>query len=304
MQVLLIGPVIYYYTKSLLNPSFRISKKEWLHLMPALLYLLYSLVIFITDKLILDEFYFYADYRDKDLKIWYQLLGFASISFYLIKSLQQYKLYKKVIFDTLSYADSVLFKWIQNFLLAFLALIILRILFFVFNEQWSEFGSHFWYFLSFAVVTFYVSLNGYENAIKSSIFNAEKIENPVFAQEEKNALNTIDIDFWKTKILYLLEVDKIYENPKLTLADVSKLLETNTKTISNTINSGFEMNFNDCINQYRIESVKEKLKNGAHKKSTLLGIAFDCGFNSKATFNRAFKKSTGVSPKDYLQKLA
>ena len=62
------------------------------------------------------------------------------------------------------------------------------------------------------------------------------------------------------------------------------------------------MNFNDFINHYRIEAVKEKLKKGEHKTSTLLGIAFDCGFNSKATFNRAFKKSTTVSPKDYLQK--
>ena len=61
MQVLLIGPVIYFYTKSLLNPSFKISKKEWYHLIPAIAYLIYSLIIFITDKLILDEFYFYAD---------------------------------------------------------------------------------------------------------------------------------------------------------------------------------------------------------------------------------------------------
>jgi AraC-like DNA-binding protein len=302
MQVLLIGPIIYFYTKSLLEPSFKISKKEWSHLIPAILYLVYSLIVFITDKLILDEFYFYADYRDKDLKMWYQLVGFASISFYLIKSLQKYKLYKKVIFDTVSYANSILFKWIQNFLLAFLALIILRILFFVFNEQWAEFGSHFWYFLSFAVVSFYISLNGYENAVKSSVFKSEKISTPFLAQEEKNIVKNIDIDFWKTKILHLIDVEKIYKNPKLTLSEVSKLLETNTKTVSNTINSGFEMNFNDFINHYRIEAVKEKLKKGEHKTSTLLGIAFDCGFNSKATFNRAFKKSTTVSPKDYLQK--
>ena len=304
MQVLLIGPVIYFYTKSLLNPSFKISKKEWYHLIPAIAYLIYSLIIFITDKLILDEFYFYADGRDKDLKMWYQLVGFASILFYLIKSLQKYKLYKKVIFDTVSYADSILFKWIQNFLFAFLILIILRILFFIFNEQWAEFGSHFWYFLSFAFVSFYISLNGYENAIKSSAIIGQKITTNFLPQEEQNTYKNIDIDFWKTKILQLIEVEKIYENPKLTLSDVSKLLETNTKIVSNSINSGFEMNFNDFINQYRIEAVKEKLVNGDHKTTTLLGIAFDCGFNSKATFNRAFKKSTSVSPKEFLKNLA
>ena len=62
------------------------------------------------------------------------------------------------------------------------------------------------------------------------------------------------------------------------------------------------MNFNDFVNKYRVEEVKKAFDNGDHKKSTLLGIAFDCGFNSKATFNRAFKKNTGLSPKDYLEK--
>ena len=64
------------------------------------------------------------------------------------------------------------------------------------------------------------------------------------------------------------------------------------------------MNFNDFINHYRIEAVKEKLNFGEHHKTTLLGIAFDCGFNSKATFNRAFKKSTSLSPKDYLKSIS
>jgi AraC-like DNA-binding protein len=70
------------------------------------------------------------------------------------------------------------------------------------------------------------------------------------------------------------------------------------------INQGFQQNFNDFINNYRIEAVKQKLQLGEQKTQTLLGIAYDCGFNSKATFNRAFKKVTGVSPKEWLQKKA
>jgi AraC-like DNA-binding protein len=49
--------------------------------------------------------------------------------------------------------------------------------------------------------------------------------------------------------------------------------------------------------------VKTKFANGEHKKSTLLGIAYDCGFNSKATFNRAFKKNTGKTPKEFLESI-
>lgn len=302
MQVLIIGPVVYFYVQNLLNSKFTFQKKDWLHFIPGFLYLLYSLVVFIVDKLILNEFYFYADGRDKDLKTWYQLLGFVSIGFYLILSLQQYKHYKKEIFNTVSYADSIVFKWIQNFLISFLSLLILRILFFIFNEQWAEFGSHFWYFLCFSGVFFYISVNGYTHSITSDLLFVQKSIQPITLESNKpkNA-QKIDIDKWVIKIEKLIIEGKISQNPQLTLSDVAKALQTNTKTVSNIINSGFEMNFNDFINHYRVEAVKEKLKKGEHKTSTLLGIALDCGFNSKSTFNRAFKKITALSPKEFLQ---
>ena len=83
MQVLLIGPVVYFYTKSLLNSNFKLSKKDYFHFAPTILYTIYSLVIFVTDKLILDEYYFYANSRDKDLANWYQVAGLISMAIYL-----------------------------------------------------------------------------------------------------------------------------------------------------------------------------------------------------------------------------
>jgi AraC-like DNA-binding protein len=79
-------------------------------------------------------------------------------------------------------------------------------------------------------------------------------------------------------------------------------MQSNVSVVSKMINQGFGQNFNDFINQFRIEAVKEKLQKGEHLQQTLLGIAFDCGFNSKATFNRSFKKITGQSPKEWIEK--
>ena len=112
-----------------------------------------------------------------------------------------------------------------------------------------------------------------------------------------------ELEDFKRKIEALIQQEKLYQNPEFTLADLAKKLQTNVSIVSRTINQGFHMNFNDFINNYRIEAVKTMFQNGEHKKSTLLGIAFDCGFNSKATFNRAFKKNTGFSPKEYLEKI-
>jgi len=311
MQVLLIGPVVFFYTKSLLNSSFKLSKKDWIHFLPSLLYLGYSLVVFVTDKLILDEFYFYADERDKDMSNWYQALGLISMSFYLVLSLRYYARYKKLVFDRVSYAETILFQWIPNFMVAFLGILVLRVLFFILNPDWGEFGSQFWHYIAFSLVFFYISVNGYANAVKLSVFddaNSQSVDVFSEAEEEEKIVQEIslekDIELWKEKILALIHEEKIYENPKLTLSEVARSLNTNTKNISSVINSGFQMNFNDFVNHYRIESVKKKLQKGEHHTSTLLGIAYDSGFNSKATFNRAFKKSTSLSPKDFLKKLS
>lgn len=312
MQVLLIGPIVYFYTKNLLNSAFKLTKKDWIHLIPSILYLIYSIVIFVTDKLVLDQYYFYADGRDKDLANWYQVTGLISMSFYLVLSLRYYANYKKLVFDTVSYAETILFQWIRNFMIAFLSILLLRVLFFILNPDWGEFGSQFWHYLSFSFVFYYISVNGYSNTIKTTVFKNEKRkEFNVFLEEEKvskvdSQENPIekDIELWKEKLLILIDNKKLYINPRLTLSDVAKELKTNSKVVSSIVNLGFQMNFNDFINHHRIEAVKKKLETKEHDTTTLLGIAYDCGFNSKATFNRAFKKSTSISPKEYIQKLS
>lgn len=67
--------------------------------------------------------------------------------------------------------------------------------------------------------------------------------------------------------------------------------------------SGFGLNFNDYINSWRIKAFEQKIQAEANKQYTLLSLAYDCGFNSKATFNRAFKKQKGVSPKEFIDSL-
>ena len=312
MQVLLIGPVVYFYTRSLLNVDFKLSKSHLIHFVPAILYGIYSLAVFVTDKFILDEYYFYADGRDKDLSNWYQMTGLVSMSFYLVLSLKHYSQYKRLVFDTVSYAETILFQWIRNFMIAFLTMLILRLMFFIINPDWGQFGSQFWYYLSFALVSYYISVNGYANAVKTSIIgNSKQAAINVFSEEENlSNAETVDlfidkdIEQWKSKLLDLIQGEELYRNPRLTLSNVADALNTNTKLVSTIVNSGFQMNFNDFINHYRIEAIKNKLESGEHITSTLLGIALDCGFNSKATFNRAFKKSTNLSPKDYITKMS
>ena len=67
------------------------------------------------------------------------------------------------------------------------------------------------------------------------------------------------------------------------------------------VNRRFTITFNDFVNYHRVQAVIAQLQDGRHKAQTLMSIAYDCGFNSKATFNRAFKKATGKSPQEWLK---
>ena len=319
-----IGPLIYFYTQSLLNPSFRLTKNNFLHLVPGILYLVYSVVIWVYDQLILQDYYFYADGMDKDFEEWYQKLGLLSMIVYFILSIRYYNVYKKLMFQVVSYADSVLFKWIRNYLIAFLVMLLLPILFDIIGYFYPEMKSYqgsWWFYLFFSIVMYYIAITGYSNPtnatipFKVSLFDknpillldsntSDEVESVIdIAHETFEETNSPEISLWKSKIENLIQGEKLYQNPELTLTDLAKKLETNASVISKTINQGFQMNFNDCINNYRIEAVKNSFSNGEHKKSTLLGIAYDCGFNSKATFNRAFKKNTGKTPKEFIDTL-
>lgn len=323
-HLFLVGPIIFFYTQSLLNPSFQFSKKETIHLIPGLLYIMYIVAIWIYDQFIFGNYYFYQNGMDKDFDDWYQKLGLISMIVYFILSLSYYNVYKKLMFQVVSYADSILFKWINTYLIAFLVMLLLPVVFdiigFLYPEMKSYQGS-WWFYLFFSIVMYYIAITGYSNPINSTIpfkmsfFDKNQIllldenhtnELETFIDIDQETFDKIispEIELWKSKIETLIQEEKLFENPELTLTDVAKKLETNAAVISKTINQGFQMNFNDCINNYRIEAVKNRFTNGEHKKSTLLGIAFDSGFNSKATFNRAFKKNTGKTPKEFIETL-
>ena len=326
-QLYFIGPVIFFYVQSLLNPSFRFGKKEWLHLLPGILYLLFSIIMVVTDKLVLKKYYFLANGQDPDFDTWYQLTGFASMLFYFFLSLRYYNLYKKLIVQVVSYAELVSFRWVRNFLVAFLIMLFVKIVFFILEEITDlSYWDTWWYFLVFAILFYYIAISGYANSVETkvafkphlltyrptlllnyspSLTLTESVteEAEIIAIEPASKENAADevLTEWKPKLLRLMQEEKIYEDPELSLTQVAKQLQSNPSFISMVVNRGFGLNFNDFINQFRIEAVKEMLKKGEHKKQTLLGIAYECGFNSKATFNRAFKKVTGLTPKEWVQ---
>lgn len=93
-------------------------------------------------------------------------------------------------------------------------------------------------------------------------------------------------------------VQKSYINPDLNLNEVAASLEISSNYLSQIINSK-NIRFNDYVNSIRIEQVKTMLKSDVFSEYTITSIGLEAGFNSNASFYRAFKKNTGVSPSEY-----
>ena len=96
---------------------------------------------------------------------------------------------------------------------------------------------------------------------------------------------------------------RLHEDPELTLPSLAAKLTVPVHELSRIINLGLKKNFNDFINELRVQEVSRKMRQPAYDQLTLLGIAYESGFNSKTTFNRVFRELTGKSAAEYKSEL-
>ena len=105
------------------------------------------------------------------------------------------------------------------------------------------------------------------------------------------------------KLKEAVAANHLYEDAELTLTTLAVKLAIHPHDLSRIINVGLEKNFSDFINEFRIREIARKMRDPAYDRLTLLGIAYESGFNSKTTFNRVFKQMTGQTPVEYKNSL-
>ena len=104
------------------------------------------------------------------------------------------------------------------------------------------------------------------------------------------------------QLLEYMRTERPYLKPDLTLSELSRQLNVSPEYFSGILNRNLHVRFFDFVNQFRVEAFKDECHNPANHNISLIGLAYDCGFNSKATFNRVFKNMTGTTPSEYQKK--
>ncbi len=125
-----------------------------------------------------------------------------------------------------------------------------------------------------------------------------KVDNEETENEKKKIVSDKELLSHKNKLVEIMENKQPFLDPEINLVRLAEMLDVTPHQLSYIINSGFEENFFQFVNRYRVEKAKELLKSG-DQKLTMLAVAFDSGFNSKTTFNTTFKKMTTLTPSEF-----
>lgn len=119
---------------------------------------------------------------------------------------------------------------------------------------------------------------------------------------EKSRISEAEITAIHQRLNALMRTEKLYTNPELTLSELAQKIPVHPNTLSQVINTVEGKNFFDYINFQRVEEFKRLVLLPENSQYTLLALAYECGFNSKTSFNRNFKKATGLSPSAHIMK--
>ena len=321
-NLLLLGPLIYHYFRALTNSSFRITGRQWLHYIPGgfilLLYAAFFLHDFVYHAWINGgEFQCFNGAKgplscaiEGPMEIPLHFLWTISMMAYTAITLRDYRRYRRYLNDNYADQENISFGWLRNLLIAFVlglavswTMDIIELL----GDNIYDHAEYYYAHLVISIMIYVVAIIAYNGTYRLPELHfapvEEVLEEDVQEVEEKeNGEGDMpeELGEWKGKLERIMVEERPYLKAGLTLKELSAALQTNPSVLSKVINAGFGQNFNDFINARRVEAVKEMIQSPDTAHLTLLGIANECGFNSKSTFNRAFKKFAGMSPREFL----
>ncbi len=300
------GIFIYLYASRLIvAKQDNFNTKKLLHLLPFAAFNLYLLVAAFfpnyVNEIRIENVHLNG--HPPLLFVLFLLATLLSGPFYFVLTLRLFKRHDINIFNNFSSIETIDLHWLRKLVIVFgiiwTALIIITVIHHVFNLFSMVFCTD-GLFLALSV---FVILIGYFGLKQKLIFGNELKQEPVLVEEKLkysgSTLKEDEITKYTEQLADYLRLEKPYLDPELTLTQLASQLNISTHHLSQIINEQFQLNFFEYINQFRVEEVKSRMNDPKYDSYSLLGIAFDAGFNSKSAFNRVFKKITHQTPSQF-----
>ena len=302
-MVMPIGPLIYFYVQSVSDPNVQLRKKERLHFLPVLLDWGAPLIIwtFLAGfslglwprqdgplwGAVMNEYNTYVD-----IPRWLSVTAYLFLTARFLHRQQRTNTYSATS------EQRGTMRWLRQFVRVFLVFQCIWLLHLVpyiipalRGPLLDRFG---WYpvYIPIAVLIYWLGFKGYLHTRTSTL--ADQTPKPASPELPQETIRQV------TQLLTnAMTAERLFLDPELTVEKVGQRTGLTPKIISAVLNQHLHKNFNSFMNEYRVEEIKQRLTTPAYEHLTLTGIAFECGFNSQATFQRAFKQQTGMSPGEF-----
>lgn len=318
----LIGPLLYLYVKSVFEPAEKktVTAQRALHFIPALGVLIYFWDFYFglsgAEKIAAFT-RFYSDTRIID---YVQLLYLAQISAYIYAAYRIVTRHSEWAGEQFSNSDFVHLKMLRKLFWGIGYFVVLAIIFSVLMSISSpDILPNFQFvFLVLASTVFiatayymYYSFSPYGKvlqimgtAAKGSGLSGEGGDFNRLRNRDTystSSLDEKDLTLILDTIRRYMEQHEAFRRSDLKIGTLAEEVGIPSHHISQALNQELGKNFFDFVNAYRIEAVKDQLREGRHRQLTLFAIAEECGFNSQSSFYRIFKESTGHTPSSFIK---
>lgn len=298
-------PTFYLYVLSVCYYDFKLKPKHFIHIVPFL----------IANLMLLPRFYSvnlsskisFLNNNSNMLEIQFiHIFLHIQIVVYIIAVFMILRKAKKIYLENYAGASIESLNWLFQFTIAISVFYFIALLKNIFKftdypnvSEWLKIGL---FVFELIIISWYLfkALNNpklfrnIDSKLKlvKEIISDKKNNEPLTENEKKLNFELLELK------KYMVE-KKPFLNPSLTIQDISNDVEIPTRELSLLINHKLGQHFFDFINSYRIENAMLILKDAKKSKVTILEILYEVGFNSKSSFNTAFKKHTGFTPTEY-----
>ena len=303
-----LGPLVYLYARSLVFAGSLTGNKNYYHFVPVLFFMKYQFIwlLYFTGILFIpriSNFYVSAPVQNFMFNGNNSGVIIAFLSLVIYTSFT-YRMIMRNEKEQTSVSKQADLKWLKKFLQLITFLTFIWLISIVINYYIPKYSIEPWlhYFLYIPPIVFSYWL-GMRTYLRQSRM----------AQEDIDAYNRPAVRryyddaeagrYWQ-QLKTLMEDEKIYLDPALKLETLAVRLKLPEKVVSSLLNQYIHKNFNDFVNEYRVEEAKIKLADPDLNRFTIASVAFDCGFNSLATFQRCFKQFTNITPSKYQNNIA
>ena len=295
----LIPPLLYVYVKSIFVRQSKFAQKNVKHFAVFFIYLFdYSMPKSINPD---TQYINGIDQYIPNCPIIQAIFGMV----YFLMALRLFYKFRKLMRYNYPDIGETGFLWLERFLIGFLLVLVVD-LGIVITEMIIGPHADWLPYVPIVFLVLVIGYLGYDGLTNPSVFLPQfLIENRVSQRKSRPPSNSYlklsEQESLTKRFNHCMREEKLYLLQELNSKALAKAMKTSERKLSAFFNEVMDSNFYDTINAFRVEEAKQILQSDALKNQSITGIALSCGFRSKSSFYRIFKKSTNLSPTDYLK---